>query len=501
MSQKKTIKVPLHRVEGDLEVQAEVRDGVVMDAWCSGVMYRGFENILTGRAALDSLVIAPRICGICTTAHLTAAVQALDMIAGVSVPADAGRLRNVALMAELVQNDVRHSFLIFAVDLANPFYKASPLFEEAVRRYQPFQGQTVIEVIKETKKILEIVAIIGGQWPHSSYMAPGGIVSLPSDSDLLQCQLLGRQFRKWYERRVLGCTLERWSQVKSAADLEAWLEESPDHRDSDLGFFLRFARSIGLDKIGRGPGAFVNFGGLELPLGTRVRGAINQNRLSPAGFVRDGRVGRFDPGRIAEDVAYSWYDDEDGGLHPAQGRTRPYATGGERGKYSWAKAPRYDGLPAETGPLAELVIAGHPLITDLLERGGPSVLVRQLARIIRPVELLPALEIWIAETSESGRFYNKPGELVEGEGHGLTSAARGAVGHWVRLRNGLIDHYQVITPTAWNASPRDAGGAKGPLEEALVGTPVRDLDNPLELGHVVRSYDLCLVCTVHAAGR
>ena len=497
----KTITVPMHRVEGDLEVRVELDGRVVTDAWCSGVMFRGFEGILVGRAPLDSLVLTPRICGICTTAHLGAAAAALEMILGVTPPADAARMRNVALMAEMLQNDIRHTFLTFAVDLANPAHREREHFEEARRRYLPFQGLTSLEVIRETKKILEIVAILGGQWPHSSYMVPGGIVSLPSDGDLMQCRSLVRQFRAWYERRVLGCPLERWAEVRSLDDLERWLGEQPAHQEGDLGFLVRYGRSAGLDRMGRGPGNFISFGGLELPQGTKVRGAGNQARLRPAGFATGGRVRQFDQAGVFEDLSSAWFADDKEPRHPSAGETRPYATGGERGKYSWAKAPRYQGLPAETGPLAEAVVGGQPLFLDMMDREGPSVLARQLARLVRPAEMLPAMEAWLAETSESGVFYQHPGPMADGEGHGLIAAARGALGHWVKVRNGLIERYQVITPTTWNASPRDAKGTRGPMEQALVGTTLSDPEDPVELGHVVRSFDACLVCAVHTLRR
>ena len=494
------ITVPLNRVEGDLEIQVELADGVVSDAWCSGTMYRGFEKILVGRGGLDGLVITPRICGICTTSHLVAAAQSLDMIAGVVLPPDAIRMRNLAQMTEHIQSDVRHGILMFAVDFANPAYKDNPLYAEAVQRYEPFKGSSVIETIRETKKVLEIVAIIGGQWPHSSFMVPGGIVSVPSGSDLLQCGLLLRQYRDWYERRILGCSLERWNEVRSAGELDSWLEERPEHRDSDLGFYIRFARSIGLEKTGRGNGNFLSFGSLEVPADSAVRSA-DDRRLVPAGFAHSGGIHPFHQGKVAEHVKHSWYADYEGGRHPFSGETNPYATGKESGKYSWAKAPRYDDLPAETGPLAELAVAGHPLITDLKKSGGPSAFVRELARLIRPAGLMPAMAAWLAETTGELGFYTQPVELLSGEGFGLTQASRGALGHWVKIENDTIRHYQVITPTAWNFSPRDSKGERGPVEQALIGTPVKDASNPVELGHVVRSYDACLVCTVHTVSR
>jgi hydrogenase large subunit len=495
-----TLNVPLNRVEGDLEVTAEITDGVVSDAWCSGTMYRGIEKMLLGRGPLDGLVITPRICGICSTSHLAAAALALDHIAGAAPPPDALRIRNVLLMAEHIQSDMRHSFLSFAADFTNPAHEAHADYAEACRRYQPFKGDTVLEVLRETQKVLEIIAIVGGQWPHSSWMVPGGIVSAPSLRSRMQCRMILRHFREWYERRILGCSIERIQRLNSGADLEAWLEEEPPHQASDLVFFVAFSRSLGLHRIGRGCGAFLSYGSLGHPSDSALPRRDGPHFV-PAGFAQGSSSDGFDPSLIAEHVAHSWYTDYEGGLHPREGRTHPYASGHEAKKYSWAKAPRYDGHPAETGPLAEMVLAGHPLIRDLVETQGPSAFVRQLARILRPASLIPQMDAWLAETSGEEGYYLPPGEIPDGEGTGLIQATRGALGHWVGIHNGVIDHYQIITPTGWNASPRDSAGIRGPIEEALLGTPVRDPENPVELGYVVRSFDVCLVCTVHTVRR
>jgi len=320
---------------------------------------------------------------------------------------------------------------------------------------------------------------LGGQWPHSPFMVPGGIVSLPSPNDLSQCQLLLKRFRKWYERRILGCPIERWSEVQSAADLDTWLDESPNHRDSDLGFSLRFARSIGLDALGVGPNRFISFGALDLPKKTQVTGTNHGTQLIPVGYAEGSQVHDFDQALVSEHVTHSWFKDYPGGKHPSQGETIPYATGREGRKYSWAKAPRYHDQPAETGPLAEAVIAQRPLFIDLLTQTGPNVLARQLARMVRPALLIPIMETWFEEAKHDTVFFTPPGHVEEGEGIGLTGASRGALGHWVRVEGGKISHYQIITPTAWNASPRDASDQCGPLESALNGTSVKDVKNPI----------------------
>lgn len=501
---KKIIRdIPLNRVEGDLEIRVELENNRIIDAWSSGTMFRGFENLLAGRGALDGLVITPRICGICSTTHLMAAARALDQIAGVAIPDNAIRLRNLALMVENCQSDVRQSILMFLPDFTTALYQDHPLHAEAVKRYAPLNGERCIDAVRQTKTILEIIAILGGQWPHSSFMVPGGVTYIPPVTELNQCRHILKRYRLWYERSVLGCSVERWQAVRSAPDLDAWLAESAGHRNSDTGFFLRFAREAGLQALGGGHGQFISYGSLELPGDTAVTGTNGGSQLVAAGFTgKDGKTQAFDQALIAEHVAASWYGDYPGGRHPFDGVTDPQATGSEGKKYSWSKAPRYTDQPAETGPLAERIAGGDPLFNDLLKREGANLVIRQLARLTRPATLLPAMATWLDEmiARHDQPYYTPVAPLTSGKGYGLVEAARGALGHWVELRDGKIAHYQIVTPTAWNGSPRDSAGIRGAWEEALIGVAVQDIDNPVEAGHVVRSFDPCLVCTVHVVG-
>ncbi|MBF0179344.1 MAG: nickel-dependent hydrogenase large subunit [Magnetococcales bacterium] len=494
--------IPLNRVEGDLELRVAVENGRIVECWSSGTMFRGFERMLLGRAPLDSLVITPRICGICTITHLTAAVHALDRIAGVAPPANAVRMRNIALMVETIQSDLRQSLLMFLVDLCSPAFAGHPWHTEAGVRYQPLRGTRCIEAIRETKRVLEIIALLGGQWPHTSFMVPGGVVYAPPVIDFQKSLMLLKQFRQWYERTVLGCPLARWRELTSAGDLDAWLAERESQREGDVGFLLTAGRALGLDRLGIGHGHALSYGALEIPTGSEVVGT--GGCLVPAGLVRgQGDVEPFDQRQIAEHVACSWYADYPDGLHPMVGITEPVASGAEGKKYSWVKAPRYAGLAAETGPVAERMVAQDPLYLDLARRDqGISALTRQLARLTRPVTLFASAEQWLTEliASHQDPFYLPVEPLRQGEGVGLTQAARGALGHWVRVENGQIVHYQIITPTAWNGSPRDGQGVRGAWEEALIGTPLPDPDDPVLAGMVVRSFDPCLVCSVHVVG-
>lgn len=492
--------IPLNRVEGDLTIHIELDDdNVVREARSVGTMYRGIENLMPGRAPLDSLVITPRICGICTTAHLNAAARALDMAYQAQVPDNAQRLRNITLLVEHLQNDLRHAFLLFMADFTDPYYADQPLYGEAMRRCQVLKGESVIHTVQETKKVIEIIAVLGGQWPHSSFMVPGGVVSVPTSSDIIQCRQILRRFRHWYETRVLGCSLERWSAVKSKRELEIWLDERPAHAQSDLGFFIRFAQAAGLDRLGRGHDRFISCGGPPLPAGTDVKGRVNGDQLWPPGIFTAAGVVPLEPQKIAEDISCSYYQGASGPCHPFEGRTQPDAEGRNGRAYSWAKAPRYDGLPAETGPLAEMLLAGEPLFVEWIRVQGGSAFVRELARLARPALLLPAVDQWLAEMARcEGLYFSDYFKGLTTRGYGLIPAPRGILGHWVTIEDGIIANYQVITPTAWNASPRDGQDLRGPWEEALIGTPVRNPERPMEVEQIVRSFDPCLVCTVHA---
>jgi hydrogenase large subunit len=240
-----------------------------------------------------------------------------------------------------------------------------------------------------------------------------------------------------------------------------------------------------LDQIGAWPARFLSSGGWQSPAGEYL--------LKP-GF-HDGEGRAFDPGRIAEHLKHSWYDPRTDGFSPFDGQTDPAPERAEA--YSWAKAPRYAGQPAEAGPLARLVNDRDPFVGDLLKKHGPSALVRELARLHEALRLLKQIGVWLGEVDPEEPFYQVTPRAQSGSGLGLVEAPRGILGHWLRVEEGKIQNYQIITPTGWNLSPRDSADCPGPLEAALVGAPVPDPDHPAAIAHVVKSFDPCLFCTVH----
>ncbi|MDP2431746.1 MAG: nickel-dependent hydrogenase large subunit [Pseudomonadota bacterium] len=491
------LKLDLNRVEGDLEIGVTLEDGVVVDARTIGTLYRGFEQILVGRAPRDAMVITPRVCGICGTAHLYAAVLALEQAWNLPVPANATRIRNLCLMAEGIQNDLRQTFLFFAPDFCNPRYQDHPLFADLMAAFEPFKGSLHRETLRVTRQAVEIVAHFGGQWPHSSYMLPGGVVTPPDERRVLACRAVLDEVRAWYERRILGAPLDEWLALDSAEALFLWLD-APERAAGALGLMTRFARSLDMHRLGAGTPHMISFGSWCDP---QSPGA----HLLPAGFY-DGDTGEIQPldqALVNEHVRHSWFRPYAGGLHPFVGETVPdYQPDSDR--YTWAKAPRYGGRVVQTGPLAELLIAGDPLITSLHAAEGGNAWLRQFARVRRAgVELLRArqmLEELAANLDAPHYLAPPPGAERDGQGYGLVMAARGALGHWVKIKDGVVEKYQIVTPTAWNASPRDSSGEMGHWERSLLGVKVSDPDDPVEIGHLIRSHDPCLVCTVHMLG-
>ena len=190
--------------------------------------------------------------------------------------------------------------------------------------------------------------------------------------------------------------------------------------------------------------------------------------------------------------------DPGSGTHPSQSETRPkYDPSGEA--YSFAKATRYKDRVVQLGPLSDMVIARDPLITSFFEAEGPNTWLRQFARFHRPVAVLQKMRRTVTDLINNlgEPTFIKSEPKADADGYGFINAARGSLGHWVRIKDGKIANYQVITPTTWNGSPRDSHGRRGHWEESFIGLEISDLDNPVELCHVIRSHDACLVCTVH----
>ncbi|MBN2487397.1 MAG: nickel-dependent hydrogenase large subunit [Methanosarcinaceae archaeon] len=507
---------PVTRIEGHLKFEADVNGGTVTDAKASGQLYRGFEQILKGRHPYEAYHFTQRFCGVCPVAHATASIRALDMAYGLTtpdIPKNARLIRNIIIGANTVMSHATHFYALWAPDLVNPQYKetltdagAPEVYDVLASRLTPFTGTSWLAAIQARKLLQEIIAILGGKMPHHMTFVPGGVTVTPTFGDIAKIYSYWLEGKEIIETHVLGCSIERWLENKSLADVLAWLNESSSHANSDIGVLLRYGGPI--EDINLGLHTYGGYNGSE-PIGFLSYGLFYEGDdwgwLKP-GFTDGLTLAKetFDPNKITEHIKYSWYEGYSGGKHPYDGETNPkYAP--ETEKYTWLKAPRYDGKPAEVGPLAVMINHGDPLVVDLAQKLGANVYTRTLARLHETVvvfakltdyafELIDRLNAGYTKTSD---FCNNTPVPRTGEGYGLTEAPRGALGHWIKIKDGKIDNYQAVVATTWNLSPKDSNGYRGPAEQAAIDTLTPDPANPVQIGSVVRSFDPCIACSVH----
>jgi len=495
---------PLTRIEGHMKIEAVVDAGQIKDARCIGTMFRGFENILIGRHPLDAARLTQRVCGVCPTSHGTAAAFCLDQALGVAdrIPENGRLVRNLLLGANFLQSHILHFFTLAALDFvdvtAAADYDGSESDLKAVRSFiergalWPFfpryegdyrcDRETNVALVLGYIKALrlrrvchEMLAIFGGKMPHNIGLVPGGVTS-----DVTADKIAG--------------FMSRLQDVREFVD------------DTYIPAVLTVAGAYGdYFDVGRGCGRFLSYG--TFPTDNAATAPADRQCLLLSGLAADGKLQRIDAARISEEVSRSRYADDCSGP-PSEGKTEPAPDKTEG--YSWIKAPRYDGQPAEVGPLSRALVgylAGDETIeadvgaamavAKIGPEKLPSVLGRHLARALEARWVSAAMMDWLGQL--------KPGEPSvteltipdEGRGVGLTGGPRGALGHWIEIRGGKIARYQLVVPTTWNGSPRDGQGVCGPIEQALIGTAVKDRDNPFELVRIVRSFDPCLACSVH----
>lgn len=503
--QKLTID-PVTRIRGPLRIEADLQGGVVREARCTGGMFRGLEIMLRGREPLDAQRLTQRICGMCSTAHSLAAALALDQAFGLaaSLPRNGRVMRNLIAGSHLLQSHLAHFYQLAVLDYVDfalvDGYRGrdarlrhlaelmsggevahfTPRYEGDYRLPRPQSLEIAshhVEALGVRREAQEMLAIFGGPTPHDTSVFPGGALETVTPDKIAA-------FRGRLER------VRRFIDESYLEDVWAIARAYPD-------YFT----------LGRGPESYLSFGMLDLdsePNLTRRRRALLAG-------VLDGKVltlGALDPSQIAEEVGRSWYR-SGSKLHPSHGET--VADPSRSDGYSFVKAPRYAGRACEVGPLARILIAdaaGHDRVRRLvagtlstLRRDMSalrSVLGRHIARALESKLIADSMAEWALELRPGEPTRVRPRRQPRGaSGMGITEAPQGALGHWLRIEDGLIASYQVVGPTAWNCSPRDDRGEPGACERALEGTKVRDPRNPFELVRIVRSFDPCLACAVH----
>ena len=525
----KAVLDPLTRIEGHLRVECKVENGIITDAWVTDTLYRGMETVLQGRKPADAFYVAQRICGVCPISHGHASTMSTESAFGITIPAGARLVRNLIEAAQYLHSHVLWFYTLTALDYVDPVKALSAniadtyaLAQAAGTRVSDFgavatrlknfvdNGQLSIfsngwfghpayaadmpaelhliavahylEALKVQAEAAQIIAIMGGKFPHFMTSVPGGTAWVPTEEKLDDVLFRFTSLKEWIDTAMIPDTLAI----------------APFYKDA-LGY-------------GGGVGNFLAWG-----VFTQEGGEANAEgqydltkRYMPGGVIMDAKlsVADADPAKVAEYVEHSWYESASG-LNPSEGETKAKFTEFSNDKqYSWGKAPRYDGKPMEVGPLSRMLVAylrGVGPVKDIVDgtltalgaAGKPEVLVSLLGRVAARNLEAKVVADWSLEWVNELIAAIKGGDVSlfeaseedAGDGAGLWEAPRGAVGHWMTVESGRISRYQVVTPSTWDTSPRDGDGVRGPMEEALVGAPCMDVEKPMEALRIAHSFD------------
>lgn len=476
---------PFNRVEGDLEVQLDIEKGRVKDAWVVSPMYRGFEQMLHGKDPMDAMSYVPRICGICSVAQSVAAAYAIADAQGVRMPRNGELATNLILATENVADHLTHFYMFFMPDFTREVYQGEGWYEHVSSRFKAVKGTASKDMLPARAEFMHMMGALAGKWPHTLSIQPGGTSRAITAVEKVRLLKIIYQFRSFLETTLFGDKLEHIAALSSLESLKAWVD-TKESKQSDFGAFLQIAESLNLESMGRATDRFMSYGVYPK----------NGQDLFAQGLWQDGKLLEMQTDSIKEDVSHSWMLSGEEPKHPRDGVTMPDPE--MKQGYTWCKAPRLAGDVVEVGALARQVVNGHPLIRDLVNQSGGNVRNRIIGRMLELALVVIEMEEWVKEVQPDEPFYHLTSMPDEAEGMGMMEAARGSLGHWLRIKNGRILNYQIIAPTTWNFSPRDENGELGALEQALIGAPIREgEDTPVSVQHIVRSFDPCMVCTVH----
>jgi hydrogenase large subunit len=471
---------PITRIEGHMAVEVMVDDSIVKEAKSSGTLFRGLELILEGRDPRDANRLTQRICGVCPASHSKGSAMCLDSAFNINdkIPENGRIIRNLILGSNFLQSHILHFYHLTALDYVDTketvgeLHPFMPRYEGDYRLPKEINQKAVnhyLTALDIRRKSHEMLALFGGKMPHNIGIVPGGVTEKPTEDKITSFLWRLNEIREFIDNSYIP-------------DVIAVAKVYSDY----FG-------------IGRGCGNLLDYGGFELADGMLFKPGVVSEKLELNEFTSDN---------ITEDVKYSWYINSTSGKNPQQGDTSPEPE--KKQGYSFIKSPRYESKVYEVGPLARMVInyaQGDETIKAMINQvlaefsAEPdvlfSVLGRHAARAIECKVVADAMADWVLELKPDEPIIVEYEIPQESEGAGLTAAPRGCLGHWISIKDKKIKRYQVITPTAWNASPKDDRDQPGPIEQSLIGTKIKDEENPFEIVRIIRSFDPCLACSVH----
>ena len=528
----KIVLDPVTRIEGHLRLETEVTNGKVSNAWSTGTLFRGVEAILKNRDPRDAWMITQRICGVCTYVHGVTSIRSMENSLNLEIPENARIIRNLLMGSQFVQDHIIHFYtlhLLDWVDITKTLSADPSAAVTADREIAPNRTRDTAYFTTVKQKLVDFVnsgqlgPFANGYWGHPGYLLSPeqSLVFMANYLEALKFQgkiarihaILGGKNPHPQSMLIGGISLRQDFTAAKITEVAGLIAEAKKFVDT---YYLPDATAIAA--------AYKEYAAIGETQNLLAFGEFPQTSAEPASlfFPRGAifnqatmQVQPVDVANITEHVARSWYDGSDA-HNPAQGDLTPAYTGFDPdAKYSWLKAPRYQGQPMEVGPLARVMVGYGKNMTSMvtevnafLQRTGLtlaqmySTIGRTGARAIETKVIADALPGWnslLLTRLTGGKRTNRNSFTMRTDGTGvaLNEAPRGAVGHWLTYSGTRITNYQMVVPSTWNFGPRDAANVAGPVEQALLDTPVVDQANPLEVLRVVHSFDPCLACAVH----
>jgi [NiFe] hydrogenase large subunit len=527
---------PLTRIEGHLRVEVEVENGIIKEARTIGTLFRGLEVILKGRDPRDAQHFTQRTCGVCTFVHGLASTRALEDAINKPIPANATYIRNLVLGMQALHDHLVHFYHLHALDFvdvtsalqADPVKAAQIATSISPRKVVPDDYRAVQAKLKAFVESGQLgpftnAYFLGG---HPAYQLEPEVNLIATADYLLALRM---QVEAAKGTAVFGAKNPH-PQFVVGGGVTCYEALTPERIKEfreihkNVREFIEQYYIPDLLAVAEGYKNWANYGGTtnfmacgEFPAAGGERD-LNKRWLKP-GVILNRKIGdvqKFDPAKIAEHVRHSWYKGDEART-PYMGETKPAFTQmGDKDRYSWLKAPRYDNISIETGPLAQVLVSyaqNHQTIKPMVDKvlkalnvgAGAlfSTLGRTAARGIQALAIAEQMEVWLQEYEDNIGKGDK--KIVEdyaapknAKGVGFVSAPRGVLSHWlVTDANARISNFQLVVPTTWNLGPRDAGDVPGAGEESLVGTPVADPKRPVEILRTMHSFDPCIACAVH----
>jgi hydrogenase large subunit len=438
-----------------MEIDVIIDQGRVVDAKTKGNLFRGFEQMLVGRSPFDAVYFTQRICGICSAAHSMASSAALEDALKIE-PSEQGRyLRDIIHCCEFLQNHIRHFYQYTVPDYVridqNTLFQSDHTDYRLPRKINERISKHYFDSLSISRSAHQMLAVLGGKAPHNHGVFIGGITTQATAEKVVHIDSILQQIMIFIQEKML-----------------------PDVYDI-AHYYSDYYR------LGGGYGNLLTYGAFYdyKDLGTLY---VDPLVSTP------NKIEVFDEKKIQEKIDYSWYESTKTTYKPDQVMPDPDMK--KKKGYSWVKAPRYDGLPYEVGPLARLILSGEYEM-------GISAMDRTIARALETkkiAEIMKKLLTEIVPGIDTQQKYELPENAA---GRGLVDTTRGALGHWLNIQNKKLSFYQIITPSTWDFSTRDDQGYRGVAEESLIGTPIQDSEHPAEIGRILRSFDPCMSCATH----